>query len=73
MKLLGLILILLSQPGLTEEAKLSINDGSGLNPILPKPIESVIPTIEIASAIGWPEGKMPSPAPGIKVTSFAKD
>jgi glucose/arabinose dehydrogenase len=73
LKLPGLILILISQSGCTEEAKLSVLDGSGLNPILPEPIESVIPTVLIAPAIGWPEGKMPSPPPGTKVTPFAKD
>jgi glucose/arabinose dehydrogenase len=43
----------------------------GANPTLPEPIHDVIPTINIAAARGWPEGKTPVPAQGLGVHAFA--
>lgn len=47
--------------------------GYGVNPKLPKPDPSLIPTISIANVVGWPAGKTPVAAPGMKVGAFAKD
>jgi glucose/arabinose dehydrogenase len=51
----------------------AVNDGSGPNPKLPPPEKSLIPTVHIADAIGWPEGAKPTAAPGTQVGLFAKD
>lgn len=45
--------------------------GYGANPTLPKPRPTLIPTINIAVAKGWPGGAMPKPARGLKVNAFA--
>ncbi|MQW88549.1 PQQ-dependent sugar dehydrogenase [Sinorhizobium saheli] len=45
--------------------------GYGPNPVLPKPRPTLIPTINIAEATGWPGGAMPKPAKGLKVNAFA--
>jgi glucose/arabinose dehydrogenase len=45
--------------------------GYGPSPQLPKPEKSLIPTIEVAPARGWPEGKTPTAASGLTVTAFA--
>lgn len=45
--------------------------GFGPNPILPAPKRSLIPTVNIAEAVGWPEGRTPTPAPGFRVQAFA--
>ena len=45
--------------------------GVGPNPQLPPPERSLIPTIDIAPAAGWPQGKTPTAAPGLKVVAFA--
>ena len=42
----------------------------GANPILLPPRESLIPTVNIAPATGWPPGAMPTPAPGTQVAAF---
>jgi glucose/arabinose dehydrogenase len=43
----------------------------GPEPVLPPPRETLIPTVKIAPAIGWPEGAMPIAAPGLSVAAFA--
>lgn len=44
----------------------------GRSPTLPAPKPSLIPTLEIAPATGWPEGAMPTAAvPGLAVTPMA--
>ena len=45
--------------------------GFGPNPTLPAPAPQTIPQVKIAEAIGWPEGRMPTPAEGLKVQAFA--
>ena len=45
--------------------------GMGATPTLPKPVTSLIPTVNIAPAKGWPEGLMPTPMAGLVVTALA--
>lgn len=45
--------------------------GFGPDPTLPPPQRSLIPTVNVAEAVGWPEGRMPTPAPGFRVQAFA--
>jgi len=45
--------------------------GYGPNPQLPEPKSSFLPTLNISSAIGWPEGGKPKAAQGLEVTAFA--
>ncbi|WGD29822.1 sorbosone dehydrogenase family protein [Ancylobacter sp. WKF20] len=44
----------------------------GPNPTLPEPHSSLIPTLKVAEAVGWPEGAAPTPAAGFTVTAFAR-
>ncbi len=37
-------------------AQLSVAEGTGPDPTLPSPSESLIPTVNIAEATGWPSG-----------------
>jgi glucose/arabinose dehydrogenase len=53
-------------------SKSPITDSYGSQPHLPKPKSSLLPTVNIAPAKGWPEGKMPTTATGLKVQAFAK-
>jgi glucose/arabinose dehydrogenase len=43
----------------------------GPSPQLVKPQSSLIPTVNVAKAEGWPAGKMPTAATGLKVNQFA--
>ena len=56
-----------------EVAKVSVSAGTGPQPILPPPQTSLIPTVNIAPAKGWPLGATPQPAPGLQVRAFASD
>ena len=47
--------------------------GYGPAPNLPPPSKSLIPTVEIAPAKGWPSGAAPIAAPGLQVTAFATE
>ncbi len=64
--------LLLTMTGCTMPSKSPINDSYGSQPHLPKPKSSLLPTVNMAPAKGWPEGKMPTPATGLKVQAFAK-
>ena len=54
-----------------ETAKLPFSAGIGANPTLPPPSKSLIPTVHIAPAKGWPNGAKPVPAAGTSVIAFA--
>src|SRR5271169_1134299 len=43
----------------------------GPKPTLPAPENSLIPTVNVAKAIGWPGGGKPVPADGMAVNAFA--
>jgi len=62
--------LLLSACG--ESAKLPEEAAIGPNPTLPEPVKTLIPTVDIAPAKGWPEGVLPTPASGLTVTALAK-
>lgn len=54
-------------------AKLPLSAGTGPKPTLPAPQTSLIPTVNIAPARGWPAGATPQPAPGTQVVAYARD
>lgn len=56
-----------------EVAKLNVRDGSGATPVLPQPTRTLIPTVNIAPAVGWPEGVKPTSVAATSVVAFAKD
>ncbi|MEP7058904.1 MAG: sorbosone dehydrogenase family protein [Caldimonas sp.] len=58
--------------GCGETARLTVSEGTGPNPQLPAPNKSLIPTVHIAPAKGWPADGAPVAAPGLKVTAFAR-
>lgn len=71
----GLILpCLLMLPALTacgDMAKLPPNADIGPQPTLPPPRQSIIPTVKIAPAKGWPAGTKPIAASGFAVNAYA--
>ena len=52
-------------------AKLPVSAGTGPDPQLPSPRQSLIPTVDIAPVKGWPEKATPQAANGLKVERFA--
>jgi glucose/arabinose dehydrogenase len=55
-----------------ESSTLQVSDGTGPSPKLPEPNKTLIPTVNIAPAIGWPEGAKPTAAAGTQVAAFAE-
>ena len=54
-----------------DTATLRPSAGMGTNPTLPKPVASLIPTVNIAPAKGWPAGMTPTPMQGLTVNALA--
>jgi glucose/arabinose dehydrogenase len=57
----------------SETARLPVEAGVGPNPTLPPPHKSLIPTVNIAPASGWPEGVKPASPAQTAVTAFASE
>jgi glucose/arabinose dehydrogenase len=62
---LALLLLACDVADVPEEASV------GPNPALPEPSWGLVPTINVAEAIGWRTGEQPKPAHGLKVKTFA--
>ncbi len=56
-----------------ETSSLQVADGTGPNPKLPEPNPTLIPTLNIAPAVGWPQGAKPLAASGTQVNAFAEN
>ncbi len=67
----GAMLLALAACG--EVARLPLAAGTGPQPELPAPRQTLIPTLNIAPATGWPAETVPIPAPGTRVQAFARD
>jgi glucose/arabinose dehydrogenase len=68
---LALFACLLGMTACTDVARLPPSAAVGPDPVLPPPSVSLIPTVRIARAKGWPEGAMPTAAVGTRVAAFA--
>jgi glucose/arabinose dehydrogenase len=55
-----------------DESKVPAADTVGPDPVLPEPTTSLIPTVNVAGAVGWPPDGMPLAADGLAVSAFAK-
>ncbi|MGB8925021.1 MAG: sorbosone dehydrogenase family protein [Pseudomonas sp.] len=55
-----------------ESSSLQVSDGTGPSPKLPEPNNTLIPTVNIAPAVGWPAGGKPTAAAGTQVAAFAE-
>jgi glucose/arabinose dehydrogenase len=54
-------------------ATLPVSAGTGPHPELPAPHESLIPTVNVATARGWSGTGTPAAGSGLRVTAFARD
>ncbi|MFJ4545103.1 PQQ-dependent sugar dehydrogenase [Pseudomonas sp. NPDC088885] len=55
-----------------ETSSLQVSDGTGPSPKLPEPNKTLIPTVNIAPAVGWPDGGKPTAVAGTQVAAFAE-
>jgi len=63
----------LAVAGCGDTAKLQVEAGTGRQPVLLQPVTTLLPTVNIAPAIGWPAGRTPTVAAGLQVKAFARD
>ena len=63
--------LLLSVSACAERSSLPASAGVGPAPTIPAPTRTLIPTVDIAPAKGWPAGVMPTPAAGMVVNPLA--
>jgi glucose/arabinose dehydrogenase len=54
-------------------ARYPLSTGVGPNPILPPPERSLLPTVSVVDAKGWPSGAIPVAGAGTTVNAFARD
>lgn len=59
--------------GCGSAARQSVADGTGPQPLIPKPSTSLIPTVHVVTAKGWAAGQQPIAADGTVVTAFATE
>ena len=64
-------LLVLSLAGCGDTATLPVTAGMGPHPTLPPPHRTLLPTINISPAKGWPPGAMPAAAAGLSVSAYA--
>src|SRR6187431_661338 len=68
--------IMLSLAAMTTHAQSSASSSSpvgyGINPQLPAPEKKLIPTVNIATAKGWPKNAQPTPVAGTQVNLYAQ-
>lgn len=72
LRTLALTLAAVTLLGCGETARLQREAGYGPTPTLPEPHKTLLPTINVAPAVGWPEGGKPTAAPGTQVQAFAR-
>ena len=68
---LAAVLLALGLSGCGDISTLPEKADEGPQPKLVKPVSSLIPTLLIAPAKGWPDGVMPKAAAGLAVNAFA--
>jgi glucose/arabinose dehydrogenase len=64
--------MMLALVGCNEQASVPVEQGYGPNPTLPSPKPSWIPTVKIATAIGWQGDARPTATTGFVVNVFAR-
>ncbi|HBZ07081.1 sorbosone dehydrogenase family protein [Massilia sp.] len=62
---------LVTLAGCGDRSTLPVNADVGPSPQLPAPRKTLIPTVDIAPAKGWPQGGKPQAAPGLEVNAMA--
>lgn len=67
----SLLTLLLAACG--DEAKLPLAAGTGPNPQLPEPRQTMLPTVQVAAVERWTDSAIPAAAPGLRAVSFAED
>lgn len=66
------VLLASALAGCGDTSQLKVHESTGPQPRLPDPVKRLIPTVNIAPAEGWPEGRQPTAPTGWQVTPLAR-
>jgi glucose/arabinose dehydrogenase len=66
------LIIMLGTAACGSAARLPVSAGTGPSPEIPPPRTSLIPTVNVANAKGWPAGVTPAAVAGTRVAAFAE-
>jgi glucose/arabinose dehydrogenase len=58
--------------GCGDKAQQDVGAGEGPNPQLVPEVHKLIPTVNVATIVGWKDDETPTPAPGLAVNAFAR-
>jgi glucose/arabinose dehydrogenase len=72
LRLVPLLLVAAALLAGCESASVPLDAVAGPDPVLAPPKQSLVPTVDIAPAKGWPEGTAPVAASGLAVMPFAR-
>lgn len=67
-----LLALVFGTSGCGANAHLPVIAGTGASPALPSPDHSLLPTIKVATAVGWRPDASPTAANGLSVHAFAR-
>jgi glucose/arabinose dehydrogenase len=67
----GILLLALPLAGCNENSTIAAGEDFGPSPKLVEPNKSIIPTVTVSKAVGWPDGAKPKAAEGFAVNAFA--
>ncbi|ANF57989.1 PQQ-dependent sugar dehydrogenase [Halotalea alkalilenta] len=67
-----MLLLVLPLAACGDTARHTVEEGSGPNPVLPEERREWFPTLNVAEAIGWPDGALPAAAEGLAVNAYAQ-
>ncbi len=56
-----------------QNADFDISQQIGPDPVLPEPVQELLPDLKVAEVVGWKDGEMPSVPEGLKVSAYASD
>jgi glucose/arabinose dehydrogenase len=65
------LIVVMSATACGSAARLPVSAGIGPSPEIPPPRTSLIPTVNVANAKGWPAGVTPTAVAGTRVAAFA--
>ena len=71
--LLAALTCLFAATACAERSRLTPEQATGPDPVLPEPTRTAIPTVSVATAKGWPAGAKPVAPDGRAVTAFATE
>lgn len=56
-----------------QDGNFDVNQQIGPDPVLPEPVQELLPDLKVAEVVGWKDGEMPTVPEGMTISVYAKD